>query len=98
MPLEQIAGHAVELAERSRSRLTLIDAAGRVLADSDSRDADDLENHLNRSEIQEARLKGKGVAIRYSHTLKMEMLYVAVPPRGGKASRVHPPLPPACRR
>ncbi len=78
MPMEEIARHAVELAERSRSRLTLIDAVGRVLEDSDS-SGDKMESHLNRSEIQEARLKGKGVSIRYSHSLKMNMLYVAFP-------------------
>jgi two-component system phosphate regulon sensor histidine kinase PhoR len=78
MPLEEIARRAVELAERSRSRLTLIDAAGRVLEDTDRSD-DEMESHLNRSEIQEARLKGTGVSIRYSHSLRMNMLYVALP-------------------
>jgi two-component system phosphate regulon sensor histidine kinase PhoR len=76
MPMEEIATHAVELAERSRSRLTLIDAAGRVIADTDRRDVD-MDSHLNRSEIQEARLKGNGASVRYSHSLKMDMLYVA---------------------
>lgn len=76
MPMEKIVKHAVELAERSRSRLTLIDAAGRVIADTDRRDVD-MDSHLNRSEIQEARLKGKGASVRYSHSLKMDMLYVA---------------------
>jgi two-component system, OmpR family, phosphate regulon sensor histidine kinase PhoR len=76
MPMEEIARQALELAERSRSRLTLIDALGRVTADTDRRDVD-MESHLNRSEIQEARLKGKGASIRYSHSLKMDMLYVA---------------------
>jgi two-component system phosphate regulon sensor histidine kinase PhoR len=76
MPMEEIATHAVELAERSRSRLTLIDAAGRVIADTDRRDVD-MDSHLNRSEIQEARLKGNGSSVRYSHSLKIDMLYVA---------------------
>jgi two-component system phosphate regulon sensor histidine kinase PhoR len=76
MPMEEIARHAVELAERSRSRLTLINAAGGVIVDTDLRDGD-RESHLNRSEIQEARLKGNGVSIRYSHSLNMDMLYVA---------------------
>ncbi len=76
MPMEEIAQHAVELAERSRARLTLIDAAGRVIADTDLRDVE-IDSHLNRSEIQEARLKGNGASIRYSHSLKMDMLYVA---------------------
>ena len=78
MPAGEIAGHAVELAERTRARLTLIDAEGRVTADSDlgNRETDD---HQNRSEIQEARLRGVGKAVRYSHTLQKEMLYVAIP-------------------
>jgi two-component system phosphate regulon sensor histidine kinase PhoR len=76
MSMDEIAKHAVELAERSRSRLTLIDGLGRVTTDTDHRDAD-MESHLNRSEIQEARLKGKGASVRYSHSLKMDMLYVA---------------------
>ena len=76
MPMEEIAKQAVELAERSRARLTLIDAGGRVLADTDRRDVE-MDSHLNRSEIQGARLKGKGASVRYSHSLKMEMLYVA---------------------
>jgi len=84
MPMEEIAEQAVELAERSRSRLTLIDAAGKVLEDSDSRGEGDLESHLNRSELQEARLKGKGVSVRYSHSLGMNMLYVAFPLGEGK--------------
>jgi two-component system phosphate regulon sensor histidine kinase PhoR len=76
MPMEEIAKQAVELAERSLSRLTLIDASGRVIADTDLSDVE-MDSHLNRSEIQEARLKGNGSSIRYSHSLKMDMLYVA---------------------
>jgi two-component system phosphate regulon sensor histidine kinase PhoR len=83
MSVGEIAEHVGELAERARARLTLIDTSGRVLADSDRRDAD-MDNHLNRSEIQEARLKGKGVAVRYSRTLKIEMIYVALPLGEGK--------------
>jgi two-component system phosphate regulon sensor histidine kinase PhoR len=76
MPMEEIARQVVELAERSRSRLTLIDASGRVIADTDLSDVE-MDSHLNRSEIQEARLKGNGSAVRYSHSIKMDMLYVA---------------------
>jgi two-component system phosphate regulon sensor histidine kinase PhoR len=56
----------------------LIDARGLVTLDSNGQ-TKDLDNHLNRSEIQEARVKGKGTATRYSRTLKMDMLYVALP-------------------
>lgn len=82
MPPDKILLHAAELAERSRSRLTLIDAAGWVTADSELHDLE-LDSHLNRSEIQEARVKGLGMAVRYSHTLRKEMIYVAVPLREG---------------
>ena len=44
-----------------------------------------MENHLNRPEIQEARLKGKGSSIRYSTTIGVDMLYVAVPVKTGEA-------------
>lgn len=75
---DEIVRHTADLAERSRSRLTLIDIAGRVLADSNPAAAE-LDNHLYRPEIQEARLRGKGSAVRYSRTLKTDVLYVAFP-------------------
>jgi two-component system phosphate regulon sensor histidine kinase PhoR len=78
MPEKEIARQSALLAERSRARVTLIDAAGRVIADSD-RQLITVDNHLNRSEIQEARLKGQGTAIRYSQTLKADTLNVALP-------------------
>jgi len=82
MPAGEITRQAGELAERTRVRLTLIDAAGHVVADSELGDQE-TDGHLNRSEIQEARLRGVGKAVRYSHTLKKEMLYVAIPLREG---------------
>ncbi|HEX7534382.1 MAG TPA: hypothetical protein VF343_03920, partial [Syntrophales bacterium] len=53
------------LADISRSRVTLIDASGRVKADSEKKLAE-MDSHLNRPEIQEARIRGQGDAIRYS--------------------------------
>jgi two-component system, OmpR family, phosphate regulon sensor histidine kinase PhoR len=82
MPAGEIIGHVTELAERARARLTLIDVSGRVLADSES-GGREPDNHLDRSELQEARLRGKGVAVRHSSTLKKDMLYVAIPLRDG---------------
>ena len=65
------------LADISHSRVTLIGVNGWVLADSE-REVTTMDNHLNRSEVQEARIKGKGEAIRYSRTLGVDMLYVAI--------------------
>ena len=78
MPEGEIEKQSQALVERSRARVTLIDARGLVTLDSNGQ-TKDLDNHLNRSEIQEARVKGKGTATRYSRTLKMDMLYVALP-------------------
>ena len=78
MPEGDIDKQSQALAERSRARVTLIYARGLVTLDSNGQ-TKDLDNHLNRSEIQEARVKGKGTATRYSRTLKMDMLYVALP-------------------
>jgi two-component system phosphate regulon sensor histidine kinase PhoR len=82
MPEMEIIRQSQLLAERSRARLTLIDAAGRVIVDSD-RSLITVDNHLNRSEIQEARVKGKGSATRYSQTLKTDTLNVALPLHDG---------------
>jgi len=71
-----------QLAAISGSRATLIDPAGRVLADSEHNVAG-MENHLNRPEIQEARVKGKGTATRFSQTIGVDMLYVALPLKSG---------------
>ena len=78
MPQPDIARQAPSLAERAQARVTLIDAEGRVIVDSEQR-LSTADNRLNRTEIQEARLKGQGRAIRYSQTLKTDTLYVALP-------------------
>jgi two-component system, OmpR family, phosphate regulon sensor histidine kinase PhoR len=62
------------------ARVTVVDATGKVLADS-SRQAGSMETHLHRPEIQEAKLRGRGRAVRYSQTLGVDMLYVALPIR-----------------
>jgi len=59
-------------------RITIIDLSGTVIQDSHT-DPYKMENHLNRPEIQQAMRDGIGYAQRYSQTLGIEMLYVAVP-------------------
>ena len=63
------------------ARVTFIAADGRVVGDS-SETLDgiaNMENHDRRPEVVEARETGIGRARRYSATLKIDMLYVAVP-------------------
>lgn len=67
-----------DLGAKIETRITVIDSAGIVLADSD-KDPKTMENHKARKEITAA-LKGEtGQALRFSRTVKKEMLYVAIP-------------------
>lgn len=59
----------------STSRITHIAADGTVLFDSKS--AEPLLNHADREEIQEALKTGSGSAVRYSDTMRANMIYVA---------------------
>lgn len=74
--IEQISANYARIKSICDARVTVIDPQGKVIADSE-RKPDGMENHLNRPEIQEARLKGVGTAIRFSQTLGVDMLYVA---------------------
>lgn len=82
VPLDELKSNAPfyarEISAKSDLRVTLIDSQGNVLGDS-SREASNLENHLNRPEVQQA-LKGEvGIERRYSTTENQKNLYVAVP-------------------
>ncbi len=57
-------------------RITIIDESGIVIADSD-KNKNLMENHSKRFEIIHAKYDGYGKIIRYSTTLKEELLYVA---------------------
>lgn len=65
-----------ELKGDSDARVTVILADGKVIGDSDHNSAE-MENHANRPEVQQAVLLGTGAAIRYSDTLRYDLLYVA---------------------
>ena len=66
-----------QIARISGARVTLVDAQGKVFADSE-KDIASLENHFNRPEVQEARLRGNGKSIRFSQSIGVDMLYVAI--------------------
>ncbi len=70
-----------DLGKKVNSRITVIDLEGVVLADSEKNQQElvSLENHLNRPEVYQALKDGLGQEIRYSSTLKMDMLYIALP-------------------
>jgi two-component system phosphate regulon sensor histidine kinase PhoR len=59
------------------TRITLIDAHGRVLADSE-KDPAEMDNHANRPEIVAAAANQFGTATRFSRTLQRSLTYVAL--------------------
>ncbi len=56
-------------------RVTIISNTGIVIGESD-KDFDKMDNHINRIEIVQAKNESYGYAMRYSKTLKKELLYV----------------------
>ncbi len=64
---------------RLGARVTAIDAAGRVLSDSEVAPADvsRMENHLHRPEVEEAARSGTGSSRRFSATLDRDFVYLA---------------------
>jgi two-component system phosphate regulon sensor histidine kinase PhoR len=74
---QKMSDQLKQIARISSSRVTLVDAQGKVFADSE-KDIAKMENHLNRPELQEAKLRGKGKSIRFSSSIGIDMLYVAI--------------------
>jgi two-component system phosphate regulon sensor histidine kinase PhoR len=75
-------------------RLTLVDAQGRVIHDSQVPPAEvpRMDNHADRPEIEAAMNRGRGVSVRHSNTLGPDMVYVAVSLRNGQALRAAVPM------
>jgi two-component system phosphate regulon sensor histidine kinase PhoR len=67
-----------ELGKETSTRITVILMTGQVIGDTEE-DPVRMEDHSDRPEIREA-ISGKvGTSTRYSHTLKKNMMYVAIP-------------------
>lgn len=78
-----------QAAPAAGARITVIDATGRVLADSEA-NPDAMENHATRPEFVAA-LQGRiGSATRLSKTTGVDLLYVAVPIPGGAVRMAYP--------
>ena len=74
------------LTDRSR-RITLVDQDGTVRYDNTA-DAGQMENHLEREEIQEALSTGSGQSRRVSETLSQETFYYAILLENGMVLRL----------
>ena len=75
---QELDSFVKDLGKHIQTRITVIDPSGTVLADSEKNPAG-MEKHNLRVEIMQA-LQGKvGTSLRFSTTVKEEMLYVAMP-------------------
>lgn len=69
------------------TRITLTDAEGNVLYDSEA-DAKKLPNHGDRPEFVQAMKEGQGEVVRYSETLSKQTFYYAVKLKDGEILRL----------
>ena len=66
------------LGTAGQRRITVIETSGKVLADSQE-DPQQMDDHSDRPEVIEAMENQTGSEIRFSHTLGLNMMYVAIP-------------------
>ena len=84
-----LAEIATQEGQAAGARATIIDAAGKVLADSEANPSS-MENHATRTEFAAA-LAGKTISNeRRSATLGIPFLYVAAPVSGGAVRLAYP--------
>lgn len=83
-----------ETADKLAMRITVIDASGTVLLDSEAPETNvsEMDNHLDRPEIESARQYGQGVSVRHSNSLGLDYVYAAVALEKGGFLRVAMPL------
>lgn len=79
--LQEFDSLADAFAGNGHFRVTIIEQDGRVLGDSrlSQEEVRRIENHADRPEVLMAKASGLGMARRFSDTLKVDLLYVAVP-------------------
>lgn len=91
---DQLQRVAADVGGAAGMRITILHRDGAVLADTDENPAR-MENHLYRTEIQQAAERGLGKVVRSSATLHRRMLYLAlrVDERGQPAAYLRVALP-----
>ncbi len=67
-----------QLGKSSSTRITVILPSGKVIGDSEEASAR-MDNHADRPEVISALAGNIGTAVRFSHTLQKNMMYVAIP-------------------
>lgn len=66
-----------DLIPSAKIRITVLDLAGRVLYDNSVENYSEMENHLDRPEVQKAKYADRGYNIRHSVTTKQDYFYFA---------------------
>lgn len=79
-PAAEVAAKLRTLRSGAEVRLTVIDADGDVVGDSEA-EPEQMENHLHRPEVQQALRDGQGRAERFSQSVGEEMRYLAIADR-----------------
>ena len=79
--IPELQDEAIRIGELLSARVTFIAEDGRVVGDSFEQLSDlaSMENHAQRPEVVDARTSGLGRSRRSSASVKMDMLYAAVP-------------------
>ncbi len=95
MTQPQLDDEADALGAKIGARVTLIAPDGRVLGDSaeDGPALAAMENHGTRPEVLASKTSGLGMSQRYSHTLGVDLLYMAAPTRNSSVATVRLALP-----
>lgn len=88
--VEDVVTYVDELGDEIDARVTVIDPVGVVIADSHA-DAETMENHAQRPEVQAAYRGELGVARRVSVSTGFAQLYAAVPGPDGSVVRLSLP-------
>jgi two-component system phosphate regulon sensor histidine kinase PhoR len=86
IPFQQLAN---EIAGAARSRATIIERSGKVLADSEA-NSTEMENHATRPEFAALQHGQVGSDTRTSHTLGIQFHYVAAPTSFGAVRLAYP--------
>ena len=76
--LQEIQKKSQERGDESSTRITIILPSGKIIGDN-KKDPATMDNHNDRPEIQQAMIDGKGLSIRYGHTLDIDSMYFAMP-------------------
>ena len=87
LPEEKRQEYLEAIGKSDRSRVTLIRAGGTVEFDSNY-DSSQMENHLERPEVQEALESGEGASVRTSATLGQQTYYAAIELSTGEILRL----------